>query len=217
MLDRMHTGASESALVVLLHGFASSSRAWDVLIPLWRTQLPDACFSALDAPYACAQGGFKWFQHDFEAEADPEHDILSSRAAFDARFARLLAAHGFEGRLDRVCLVGFSQGASLALDVLARGRWPLGSVVCFAGRLLKTTLFQPPREAALLLVHGTNDSIVPEQEGRRAAIAFERHGVRVERHVVDANGHGICRKAAEIGGMFLRDRLVEEHFDASCA
>jgi len=177
---------------------------------MWRTQLPYAVFCAPDAPYACARGGFRWFEHDLDRESDPERESLSSRAAFDAIFDRVVTTHRFESRLDRVSLVGFSQGATLALDVLARGRWPIGSVVCFAGRLMSTEVFQPPRDTALLLVHGDKDPIVSEQEGRRAAVAFERHRVRVERHVVDASGHGISRKAAEIGGEFLHERLTEE-------
>jgi phospholipase/carboxylesterase len=33
--------------------------------------------------------------------------------------------HGFAGRFDRIAFFGFSQGAIMALDAVASGRWPV--------------------------------------------------------------------------------------------
>lgn len=214
MSKRIRLDSSDRALVVMLHGLKSSRRAWDPLIALWQLQLPDAEFCALDAPYACPEGGFSWFENG-GFECGSHRDIVASHAVFDAMFASVVTTRGFENRLNQVSLVGFSQGANLALDVLARGRWPVASAICFAGRLMAMNPFRPPRETALLLVHGDNDPIVPEQEGRRAAAAFERNGMRVERHVVEAKGHGISRNGAEIGGMFLRETLTQDRLLAA--
>jgi hypothetical protein len=62
--------------------------------------------------------------------------VLGARAGFDSTLSAIIHEHGLADRLDRVVLVGFSQGTIMALDALASGRWPMGKIVGFSGRLV---------------------------------------------------------------------------------
>jgi phospholipase/carboxylesterase len=95
----------------------------------------------------------------------------------------------------------------MALDAVASGRWHLAAVVGFAGRLCSPEPLLPATETAVSIIHGAADPVVPEAEGQKAAVALRRHGVRVERHVVDGELHGITRDGAEIAASFLHRAL----------
>ena len=50
-----------------------------------------------------------------------EARVAAARAPFDALLAGIVAEHGLTDALDRVALVGFSQGSIMALDAVATG------------------------------------------------------------------------------------------------
>jgi len=116
--------------------------------------------------------------------------------------AEILAMHDMADRLDRVALVGFSQGAMMALDALASGRWPVATVVAFSGRLMS-----PPSRligfGQVMLIHGALDSTVCPSESKRAAESLRGAGVNASARVVAGLGHAISREAADIAGAFL--------------
>ena len=51
----------------------------------------------------------------------------AARGALDDLLMRQLDLYGFAHRLDRVALVGFSQGATMVFDAIASGRWPVAA------------------------------------------------------------------------------------------
>lgn len=126
-----------SSLVILLHGVGSRGADLAQLANLWTEQLPDTAFAAPDAHFAFDQGGFgrQWFSVRGVTAANRPARVADARAAFDATVTAAIAEAGLAGRPERIAFVGFSQGAIMALDALASGRWPLGAVVAFAGRL----------------------------------------------------------------------------------
>jgi phospholipase/carboxylesterase len=125
----------------------------------------------------------------------------------------LVTARGFNHSMDRVALVGFSQGATMAVDVVASGRWQVRATVGFAGRLCSPEPLRPAIGTMVSVIHGDADPVVPEAEGRRAARALRQHGVRVDRHIVAAQAHAITRDAAEIAARFLDRALQGGHPD----
>jgi phospholipase/carboxylesterase len=109
-----------------------------------------------------------------------------------------VADQGFAQRLDRVVLVGFSQGSIMALDALVSGRWPVRAVVAFAGRLASPEPFASASDSDVLLVHGDADPVMPVALSAQAEAALARAGYRARRHVVpgaDTRSHRpACRR-----------------------
>jgi len=192
-----------ASLVVFLHGVGSSGRDLAPLAESWRAALPGAAFALPDAPAPFERGpGRQWFSIAGVTDANRAPRIAAARAAFDATLRAIVVAQGFEGRLDRVALVGFSQGAIMALDALASGRWPVGAVIAYAGRL-GAPASDPARATPVLLVHGAADPVIPAAETNRAAAALAAAGVAVESLILPGIGHAIAPEGAAAGLRFL--------------
>ncbi len=116
--------AAESA-VVLIHGRGDSSRGIIALAPEI-----EAYQTAFLAPEAA---GFSWYPHNFLSEIEENEPWLSS--ALD-RVGAAVATVTTVIPEERVVLMGFSQGACLALEFAARNARRYGGVVAFSGGLI---------------------------------------------------------------------------------
>ena len=112
-------------LVVFLHGVGASGADLARLAEPLSAFLPTAAFAAPDAPGRFDGGGpgRQWFSVAGISADNRQQRVGEARAAFDRVVSAALAERGFSGRLDRVAMFGFSQGAIMALD--ARRQRPL--------------------------------------------------------------------------------------------
>jgi phospholipase/carboxylesterase len=115
--------------------------------------------------------------------------------------------HGLAGRLDRIAFVGFSQGAIMALDAVATGRWPVRAVVAASGRLVTAPEANEPL-TKILLTHGENDPVISVQETRLAAERLRAAGFEVEAKLYPGLGHVLSAEGVETAGQFLARQLV---------
>ncbi len=195
------------SLVVFLHGVRAEGAQLAPLGDGWRAILPNAAFAAPDAPFAGPRGGRQWFSLDgVTRETRPER-LAAARPDFDALLGGIVAAHGLTGHLDRVALVGFSQGAMMALDALVSGRWPVACVVAFSGRLASPPPLATPPGACALLVHGEVVPAIPCLESRDAAAALKELGVRTRVEILSGVGHKVTPEGAALAGAFLAECL----------
>lgn len=194
-----------SSLVILLHGVGSRGADLAPLADLWRDSLSDTAFAAPDAPFAFDQGatGRQWFSVRGVTESNRPARVTDARAAFDATVATAIAEAGLAGRPERVAFVGFSQGAIMALDALASGRWPLDAVVALAGRLAAPPPLTPSLTTPTLLIHGAADSVIPAAESAIAERQLRDLGVTVTRKVLPGVGHTIAPEGAALAAAFL--------------
>ncbi|MFD2239359.1 alpha/beta hydrolase [Aureimonas populi] len=192
-------------LVIFLHGVGSRGADLAPLGEMWRSALPGTDFAAPDAPFAFDQGsgGRQWFSVRGVTPANRAERILAARSAFDGTIAGIVEAHGLTDRLDRVALVGFSQGSIMALDALVSGRWPVGAIVAFSGRLASPEPFAPSTRTRTLLVHGDADPVMPVQEGEAALDGLKRAGVDASLTVLPGLGHTISPQGASAALDFL--------------
>ena len=193
-------------LVLLFHGVAAFGYDLDPLAKVLRRALPGAEVIAPDAPFACVPGpGRQWYDLDGVTPENRPGRIVAARDACDGVVDGLIAQHGFADRLDRVALVGFSQGATTVFDGLASGRWRVGAVVLLSGRFVKPSPFAPAKQTPVLLVHGAEDGAVPPEEDGKAEGWLAEAGIGVERHLLPGVGHEITPKTARLVARFLRE------------
>jgi phospholipase/carboxylesterase len=199
------------ALVILLHGVGSRGADIAVLERAWAPILPGAAFAAPDAPFAFDQAaqGQQWFSVAGVTEADRPARVVAARPAFDATLERIVTERGFADRLDSVALVGFSQGSIMALDAVASGRWKVGAVVAFAGRLAKPEPFAAAVATPVLLVHGTADPVMPVALAEDAEARLVGAGMTVHRRMIPGLGHQLDARGAQIAGQFLAETLPQ--------
>lgn len=194
-----------NSLIILLHGVGARGADLASLGLSWRATLPDTAVVAPDAPFPFDQGGAgrQWFSVNGVTEANRPSRITDARPAFDATIAALIAEHGLTVRPERVAFVGFSQGAIMALDALASGRWPAAAVVAFAGRLASPRPLAPAMATPVLLLHGAADRVIPADESAVAERQLRGLGVAVTREVLPGVGHAITPQGAAAAGAFL--------------
>jgi phospholipase/carboxylesterase len=112
----------------------------------------------------------------------------------------------------RLTLVGFSQGAMMAL-ALAAGPRPPVRVVALAGRLAVPIAASDPEggmRPAIFLGHGTADAVVPVAEAELAASRFEAAGFEVTRVIEQGLAHAISPSLALAAGDWLSRRDLAE-------
>lgn len=197
------------SLAILLHGVGSSGSDLAPLGAALQRFLPATRFVSPDAPEPSSLGtGFQWYDGIGLNDATRVERIIAARTGFDRVVNQAIEANNFGGRPERVALVGFSQGAILALDALATGRWALAAIVAFAGRLASQPPYAPPINAHALLVHGDADPVIPATEMRTAARLLTEAGVVVETELMPAFGHTIAPASIPLAGQYLARRLV---------
>ena len=201
------------ALVVFLHGYGADGADLLGLADVLAPHLPGVAFAAPDAPEPCRGNPFgrQWFPIpwlDGSSEAAAAAGLAAAADDLNAFLDARLAEEGLSP--DRLALVGFSQGAMMALEVAPRRAEPVAGVVAISGRLIA-----PERLAAearvrppVLLMHGDADEVVPFASMGQAGQALDGAGFEVWGHVMRGTGHGIAPDGLGAALGFLRDRLA---------
>lgn len=191
-------------LVVLFHGLRGRGSVMSAIGDSWRDALPDTEFVAPDAPFAHKSGGRQWFAVDDEVMR-PDR-IQAARQAFDDLVSGIVKREGFQDELDKVAFVGVSQGAIMALDAVASGRWKVGALVSFAGLLpLPPTSYST--KTPILLIHGGADRTIPSAASVAAKGQLESAGYDVTLKVFPNVGHTISSEEAREAARFLYSHL----------
>lgn len=199
------SGAVPNALVVLLHGWGADGNDLIELAPNLGRQLPDAHFVAPHAPYSCDENPFgrQWFSL---RDRDPrilERGAVRARAIIDRFLDDELARLGLGD--DRLALVGFSQGAMMALYVALRRENACAAVVGFSGALIggETLAAELRAKPPIFLAHGDADPMVPFASLAAAVETLGAAGLTVTWHAARGVGHGIDPASLSRGADFL--------------
>lgn len=201
------SGGTPDALVVLLHGYGADGRDLIDLGAAWGEVLPGAAFVSPHAPEPCGQApvGRQWFPL---TDLDPRELAIGARAAAPG-LGSFIAAERRRLSLPaaRVALVGFSQGCMMALQVALTGQERFAAVLGYSGAFVAAgaaLISDPP---PILLIHGTDDQVVPAPLMLASANALAGAGVAVQWHLCPGLGHGIDEEGLGLGASFLEDHL----------
>ncbi|WP_245292902.1 alpha/beta hydrolase [Pararhizobium arenae] len=191
-------------LVIFFHGIRGKGSVMESIGRSWKSTLPNTKFVSPDAPFPHQSGGRQWFAVDDEAMR-PDR-IEAARQAFDDLVLQIVEREEFENDLEDVAFVGVSQGAIMALDAVASGRWKVGALVSFAGLLPLPPTTDFPK-TAILLMHGAADRTIPSAASVAASGQLKSAGYDVLLKVFPAVGHTISSNEASEAAIFLRDKL----------
>lgn len=188
-----HPSAERSAgsqpLLVLLHGYGSNEEDLLGLAPYL-----DARFliASARAPQVLDFGGFAWFPIDFK----PDGLVLRFDQAGAARekIRDLVETLRTEHPVERVFLLGFSQGASMAISTALAHPGLCDGVAFLSGVCAPELVPDGVRPAVpalpVLMTHGRQDLVLPIQQGRAARELLSRLSVDLDYKEYDM-GHEI--------------------------
>lgn len=200
------------SLVIFLHGYGADGADLLGLADTLAPHLPATAFVAPDAAERIPGAAFgqQWFaipRFDGSTQAEAEAGLQRATADLNAFLDQRL---GYEKiGPEALALVGFSQGAMMALHVAPRRAAPMAAVVAISGKLL-----HPDRLAAeavvkppILVIHGDADAVVPFPEMTAACTALVAAGFATYGHVMAGSGHGIAQDGLANALAFLQKTL----------
>ena len=205
-------GGKPKQLVILLHGLGADGNDLIGLAPYWAPLLPQAEFLSPNAPFACdmAPYGFQWYSSQDRSAGAQLKGVRAAAPILDAFIDEALAERGLDERA--VALIGFSQGSVMSLYIGPRRAKAVAGIVGYSGRLVAAESLpaelrsRPP----ILVVHGTEDPLVPFAALAEAEAGLKAAGIPVESLACPGVGHSIDERGLRAGGQFLRNALVKD-------
>src|ERR1041385_6911210 len=207
-------GGQAKRVVVFLHGYGADGNDLIEIGRAWQPLLPDTAFVSPHAPEPCGQApmGRQWFDL-FTRSPNERWDGARKAAPFLERSLDAeLARHQLPPQA--LALVGFSQRTMMSLHVGLRRATPPAAIVGYSGIFVLPDKAKPDAVAGeikskppVLLVHGSEDDLIPAQALFQSAQALAALEVPVEWHLSEGTGHGIDQEGLRHGGAFLAKRF----------
>jgi phospholipase/carboxylesterase len=199
------SGGAPKQLMVILHGYGADGQDLISLGYQWRELWPDMLFVAPNAPDVCEQNpaGYQWFTLNVPMPIRRVVGAQVARPVIVNFLIDLWAQSGISPA--NTVLVGFSQGAMMALHVGTSLDQQLAGIVSFSGAFVPAEGFGSGKFARppVALIHGDLDGVVEPSNSREAATALTADGFDVTLHISPGVGHGISPDGLDFATSFL--------------
>jgi phospholipase/carboxylesterase len=194
-----------SRTLVLLHGYGADERD---LLPIAHELDPRLRAVSLQGPVALGGPMRAWFNLVQDARGRISFDADEARAAVRDVTS---AVEEIARASPRPILLGFSQGAGMALGVALLRPDLVSGVLSFSGvaRALEDRDHAPPdklRDLHVFAAHGLQDPLLPIQLGRSIRDTLVSLGIDVEWHEYPM-GHMVIAEEIEDARSWLNQRL----------
>lgn len=200
LLVQRPVGAPEQ-LILLFHGVGSTPLSMVPLGQRLAAEFPQAAIFSVASPEACDSGsGYQWFSVRGISEESRAQRVAEAMPGFARSIRDLQQATGATPA--QTALIGFSQGAIMALESTQSEAQLAGRVVAIAGRFAAQPT-RVPEETTLHFFHGKSDPVIPYSHTVTAAEHLVRLGADLTADVIPFLGHGIDRATEDL----LVDRL----------
>lgn len=197
--------ANKKNLIVLLHGWGSSGDNFIHLAKVMSNSLPDSHFIAPNAPFNRETGdGYQWFSLDDRREEALYNGVRNAAFIVNNFIDAKLKTLNLQD--DQLALVGFSQGAMLAIHASLTRMRSCASVVAYSGRFIAPSKIAPEIKSKpnVCVIHGEVDDVVPFSSLALAIQALEENGINVEGHSIHSLGHVINDEGIKLGVQFIK-------------
>lgn len=194
-------------LVLVMHGRGADANDLADLAPMLdppggaRFVFPNA-----PKPFEAYPGmtfGYTWFDG-----WPPRGTSLQESRALILKLIDHLVEH-FPTPPGKLIVSGFSQGGLMSIDTGYRTAQPLAGIVVMSGGIAEADMpdFAAKKDVPVLIVHGTEDDMIPVLTARRARRILEQHGIEPEYHEFPM-GHHVTPESMEVVRNFMAARLL---------
>ncbi len=207
-------GGKPQRVAVFLHGVGDRGDGGLLSIgQMLQRDFPDCEFLCPDAPFPYDMappefGGRQWFSLQSRDSSALAMGVRAAAPILEAYLDEVLKSR--ELTPERMALIGFSQGAMMALYVAPRRTEPFAAVIGYSGFLIDGASLPAEKRCAppILLVHGHRDDVVPCELMSSSAEGLAAAGLKVETLMCPMLGHSIDEAGIARGRAFLKQKFV---------
>ena len=132
----------------------------------------------IQGPYIFGDNKYSWFEGN-------ERDGWKYQESFDLLHETILDLNKDGFSKSKIFLLGFSQGACLAMEFIIRQEFSIGGIIPIAGFIGKKDKFKRDivngsQDTPVLLIHGSKDEMVLPVESKIAFKLFSDAGFKVQ-------------------------------------
>lgn len=197
------TSAPATHLFLLFHGVGSSAEDLRALGVALAAVQPNAFVVNVQSPDASDLGrGWQWFSVQGVTEANRPDRVAATMPRFieAVRHWQRESGVGAEG----TALIGFSQGAIMALESTQEPEPPAKRVISIAGRFASSPRVAPA-QVALHLIHGEQDRMMPPALAVDADARWRALGGYSTLTLLPGLGHAIDQRVLDRLAVLLAD------------
>lgn len=203
--------APASQLLLLFHGVGDTAKAMGEIGSWFAPEFPDALIVSIGGP---AQSGFgggrEWFSVAGVTEENRQQRVDTAMPGFIETVRYWQQQSGVSAAA--TALIGFSQGAIMALESLKAEPGLVGRVIAFSGRYAGLPQ-QASTSTTIHLIHGDNDKVIHATHAVDAAEKLLELGGDVTLDLIDDLGHAIDDRSMKAALDHLRYTVPKHYFD----
>ena len=159
-----------------------------------------AHWTFIQGPYVVSDNEYSWFDGN-------EKEGWRYQESFDLLHHAILNLNKSGFPNSKIFLLGFSQGACLAMEFIIRQEFSLGGIIPIAGFIgkkdrFKNDIVEGAQDTPVLLIHGSRDEMVLPEESEIAFELFSDAGFKVQLQTLPV-GHKIPLQKKDIIEKFI--------------
>lgn len=209
VVQRPATGPAPQ-LILLFHGVGSNAESMLPLAQRMAAEWPEAFVVSVQAPHASDLGqGWQWFSVQGITDDNRPARVAEAMPQFVQTIEHWQRESGVAA--GGTALVGFSQGAIMALESTARPELLAGRIVALSGRYAQAP-HQPPAQTTLHFVHGKEDAVIHYGQTVMAAQQLVAQGADLTADVLPFVGHTVSAEVQERVIERLRTHLPQHRW-----
>ena len=195
--------------IILLHGYGGDGKDISILSLNWKRHMPNTVFISPNGHETCLinPSGYQWFDLTND---DPEY-ILEQSIKAENKIQKFINEIKKEFNLtnDKICLLGFSQGCMMSLNVGLTSEEKYSCIVGFSGKIIDQNNLKSrlKNSTDTLLIHGDKDQIVPSMYLLEAKDFLIRNGVDVKTLLIKNCQHNIPIEASSTALNYILKKI----------
>ncbi|MDU4840853.1 MAG: esterase [Leclercia adecarboxylata] len=197
-------------LLLLFHGVGDNPANMTQIGSWFAPLFPDALVVSVGGVESCGPNGRQWFSVQGVTEENRQERVDAIMPTFVDRVRYWQQQSGVGA--NATALIGFSQGAIMALESVKAEAGLASRVIAFNGRYA-TLPERATTETTIHLIHGGEDRVIELSHAVAGQEALIRAGGDVTLDIVDDLGHAIDDRSIQFALDHLRFTVPKHYFD----
>ena len=187
--------------IIAIHGWKGNRLSMEHVAKALNMKYAQWTF--IQGPYVVSDNEYSWFDGN-------EKEGWRYQESFDLLHHAILNLNKSGFPNSKIFLLGFSQGACLAMEFIIRQEFSLGGIIPIAGFIgkkdrFKSDIVDGAQDTPVLLIHGSRDEMVLPEESEIAFELFSDAGFKVQLQTPPV-GHKIPLQKKDIIEKFISEK-----------